>query len=365
MHSSELVNQLTSQEGRIALVVVIEAKGSAPRHPGSRMLVMPDGKTIGTIGGGAIEAQAIRQAVSCIGSGADRLFVADMLGEQALGSDPICGGSVTAAIILVDDRRPYAAAAALLERGQPVVLVSTLPGPGATQPSGAIASASMATTSGGDVAVFDADGQCAYGTPADFDETLLRTAFQTGLPVVSGLDGRLYDPLVPRDRLLILGGGHVGLALARLAVHLDFQVCVAESRPEFVEPGRFPAGVETRLGGYANLIEGFPAGSATYVVVVSPGHSTDLECVRALLRHEYRYAGFIGSRRKVRMILDQAISEGFPVDKVQALRAPIGVDIGAETPAEIAVAILAELIAARRNSPALGVMDIARVARRA
>ena len=86
--------------------------------------------------------------------------------------------------------------------------------------------------------------------------------------------------------------------------------------------------------------------------VVSPGHSTDLECVRALLKREYRYAGFIGSRRKVRMILDQAASEGFPADKVKALRAPIGVDIGAETPAEIAVAILAELIATRRGTPA-------------
>ena len=286
-----------------------------------------------------MEAQAIEEAVSCIASGTDRLFVADMLGEKALGTDPICGGSVTAAIFLADKKGAYVEAAACLERGEPVVLVSPLP---------------VAATAAvdGSIAVINAVGDVVYGSSEKLDKAVLQKAVETGLPMVSELDGRLYDPLVPRDRLLILGGGHVGQALAILAVNLDFQVCVADSRPEFVEPCRFPAGVETRLGGYTDLIEAFPAGSATYVVVVSPGHSTDLECVRALLRREYRYAGFIGSRRKVRMILDQAVSEGFPEDKVKALRAPIGVDIGAETPAEIAVAILAELIATRRGTPA-------------
>lgn len=347
MHSSELVSLLARQDGRVALVVVMEAKGSAPRHPGSRMIVMPDGKTIGTIGGGAVEALAIQAAVSCIASGTDRLFVADMLGEKALGSDPICGGSVTAAIFLADEKGAYVEAAACLERGETVVLASVLP-------VAAADGVRRGRNVDGSVAVINAEGDVVYGSSEKLDTAVLQNAVETGLPVVSELDGRLYDPLVPRDRLLILGGGHVGQALAILAVNLDFQVCVAESRPEFVEPGRFPTGVDTSLGSYTDLVEGFPAGCATYVVVVSPGHSTDLECVRALLKREYRYAGFIGSRRKVRMILDQALSEGYPADRVNALRAPIGMDIGAETPAEIAVAILAEIIAVRRDCPSQG-----------
>jgi xanthine dehydrogenase accessory factor len=324
------------------------------------MIVMPDGKTIGTIGGGAVEAQVIEKAVSCIASGTDRLFVADMLGEKALGSDPICGGSVTAAIFLADDKGAYVEAAACLERGEPVVLASILPVAAATADE-----VRRGRIVDGSVAVINAEGDVVYGSLEKPDEAILRKTLETGLPVMSDLDGRLYDPLIPRERLLILGGGHVGQALAILSVNLDFQVCVADSRPEFVEPGRFPAGVETRQGGFTDLIDGFPAGSTTYVVVVSPGHSTDLECVRALLKREYRYAGFIGSRRKVRMILDQVLSEGYPADRVNALRAPIGMDIRAETPAEIAVAILAELIAARREAPALAAMDAARVARRA
>ena len=359
MHTSEIIKDLSTHNGRVALVVVIEAKGSAPRHPGSRMLVLPEGRIIGTIGGGAVEAQAIQQAVSCIAKGEGSIFKADMLGERALGTEPICGGSVSAAILLVDDKRAFEKAAALLDRGERVVMASSLVD--TLVDTGACGGGD----SGGVSALIAATGQLVYGSLDQPDEAALREAFETGLPVVSARDGRLYDPLVPRDTLLIFGGGHVGQALAQLAVHLDFQVLVADSRPEYVESGRFPLGVETRCGGYYDLIHELPAGPSTYAVVVSPSHSSDLECVRALLKRDYRYTGFIGSRRKVRMILDQAVSEGFPAERVNALRAPIGMDIGAETPAEIAVAILAELIAARREAPALAAMDAARESRRA
>jgi xanthine dehydrogenase accessory factor len=185
------------------------------------------------------------------------------------------------------------------------------------------------------------------------------------MPVVSSIDGFLYDPVEPLDRLLILGGGHVGQALARFAAELEFQVCIGDSRPEFVDPARFPSGTELRLGKFSEIVDGFRFGASTYAVVVSPSHASDLECARAILKREYRYAGFIGSKRKTRMILEQAIADGFPPEKVLALRAPIGADIGAETPAEIAVAILAEMIAVRRNSPAIVAMDAERAKRRA
>jgi xanthine dehydrogenase accessory factor len=349
MHTSDLITRLSIQDGRAAHVVIIDAKGSAPRHEGSRMLVLPDGNTLGTIGGGVVEAQAIQLAVACIESGESRLFVTDMLGETALGSESVCGGSITMAILLVADGSLFVEAAACLGRGECVVLASPLP------PK----LAGVGTDLDSKAAVIDATGRVVRGDPRWPDEAALRTALESGLPVVSTADGRLYDPLLPRDRLLILGGGHVGQALARFAIELDFQVCVADPRPEMLAAGRFPAGVETRLGSYTDLVAGLPAGKACYVVVVSPSHSTDLECVRAILKREYRYTGFMGSRRKVRMILDQATSEGFPANKVQALRAPIGADIGAETPAEIAVAILAEIIATRRNSPTLAARDAA------
>lgn len=348
MHASELIQQLSVTSGTAALVVVTDTKGSSPRHPGSKMLVFPDGASLGTVGGGDVEKRALESAVKHIATGTSGRIVVEMLGEQAIGNAPICGGTVSLAIFLVTDRAAYATAAEQLEKGRRVVIAYSLEG----------------ERMGNVVAVFDTDGNAVYGSQAPIDAPTIRTVIDSGLPAISSADGLLYDPIEPQDQLLILGGGHVGQALARLAALLEFRVCVGDSRKEFVDPGRFPAGTETRLGEFSDIVDAYPFGDSTYAVVVSPSHSSDLACVRSILKREYRYAGFIGSKRKTRMILDQASSDGFPPDKVNALRAPIGADIGAETPAEIAVAIFAEIIAVRRSSPTIIAMDADRVRRR-
>ncbi len=349
MHASELIKLVSETTGTAALVIVIDTKGSAPRHPGSKMLVFPDGGSKGTIGGGYVEKRAVESALERIANGASGRIVVEMLGEQADGDAPICGGTVTLAIFIVADKAAFRAASARLEGGIPVVIVGSFEG----------------AEAGRIIAVADAKGRAEYGSDDSIDRSALRTAFDTGLPLVSPADGFLYDPFTPQDRLLILGGGHVGKALARFATDLEFRVCVGDSRKEFVDPARFPAGTETKLGEFADIVAWYPFGASTYAIVVSPSHSSDLECVRAILKREYRYAGFMGSRRKTRMILDQAVADGFAPEKVTALRAPVGADIGAETPEELAVAILAEMIAVRRGSPAIVAMDENRVKRRA
>ncbi|GAB1457100.1 hypothetical protein MASR2M48_24080 [Spirochaetota bacterium] len=332
------------------LVVVVDVVGSSPRHPGSRMIVFPDGSFLGTVGGGIVEASANKKAVEAIASRTPSLLKFEMTGKEALGSEPICGGAITLAILprhhaLASLRRLPA-----LPRGTSLVMVHAL-SPDATQGSGYL------------VAVRDAAGRLVYSTGNTIDD-LAADSTASGSPVISAQDGYLYDPIAPVDRLLILGAGHVGQALARFAVNLDFSVCVADSRPEFASPSRFPSGVETRTGDFTTIVDDYAFGDSTYVVVVGPSHSSDLECARAILKREYRYAGIIGSKRKARMILDQAIAEGFPPQKVNDLRTPIGADIGAETPSEIAVSILAEIIAVRRSSPGILAIDKDRETRR-
>src|SRR5512145_2227687 len=128
MHASELIARLSAGRGRASLVIVVDVKGSSPRHPGSKMLVYPDGRTVGTVGGGIVEAKAKDEALACMLTGRSGRLVADMLGEQATGSDPICGGAVTMAIVPVDDASAYAAAEASLDRGERVALVYSLDG---------------------------------------------------------------------------------------------------------------------------------------------------------------------------------------------------------------------------------------------
>ncbi len=348
MHASELIKHLSVTSGAAGLLVVTEIQGSAPRHHGSKMLVFADGSTMGTIGGGFVEAQAVELAIGHIAEGTSGRFVVEMLGERAEGSAPLCGGTASIAMFIVADRAAYAAASEQLERGKRVVLVFAMQDGGKGNP----------------VAVIGEDGQAVWGPQASVDGVTLSTVIDSGLPAISKDGGLLCDPIVPRDRLLILGGGHVGQSLARIASELDFSVCVGDSRAAYADPARFPPGTETRLGEFDDIVAAYPSGASTYAIVVSPSHSSDLACVRALLRREYRYAGFIGSRRKTRMILEQALADGFPPEQVAALRAPIGADIGAETPAEIAVAILAEIIAVRRDSPSIKAMDADRIRRR-
>lgn len=349
MYQYEIIKAIAESGGDVATVTVVDLKGSAPRHLGSMMLVLGDGRTLGTVGGGAVEARAVEAARECIAHRHSGSVRVEMTGEQALGSEPICGGSVVLAIEYVADPSLYATAAALLDRGERIVFVND----------------------GGNVAVLNARGELAGGANPHgartraFDRSTILAVLESGEPAVSAKDGLLYEPIQSPERLLILGGGHVGLAVARFAVELDFRVCVGDPRPEFADPARFPKGVETRCGNFTDIVAEYPFGGSTYVVIVSPSHTNDLECVRAVLGREYRYAGFIGSRRKTKMIMDQALSEGFDAAKVQALRAPIGADIGAETPAEIAVSILAEIVAVRRNSPAAAAMDADRARRRA
>jgi xanthine dehydrogenase accessory factor len=160
----------------------------------------------------------------------------------------------------------------------------------------------------------------------------------------------------PQEKLIILGGGHVGQALAAMAAGLDFEVTVVDDRTHFAAPGRFPPAVRTLCAGYAEAIGAFPFDSATYAVIVTRGHLFDLECIRGVLARKYRYAGFIGSARKSKLLKAQAVSDGFEKSRVDTLHAPIGLDIAAETPAEIAVSILGEIVAVRRNAgtPAAG-----------
>jgi xanthine dehydrogenase accessory factor len=345
MTIDDALRSLAAESG--ALVTVASVSGSTPRGAGSRMLVRRDGTSVGTVGGGLPEARAREAALACMAGDPRAVLRVDMRGSDAAGIELICGVVAEMWIEALPDgpRSPYALVAAAVDRGESLVIASS--------------------AREGCVAVLGAGGVALAGRAEGLDEGAVSRARESGIPLVSELDGLLYAPVEPQDRLLILGGGHVGLALARAATALSFTVRVADPRAEFSDPARFPEGVECRRASFAEAIADFPFGPTAYVVIVSPGHLGDLECARAVLGKTYRYAGLIGSRRKCRMLIEELVSEGFPREKAEALRAPIGLDIGAETPEEIAVAIAAELIAVRKNSSSLAWIDEDRKRRRA
>lgn len=162
------------------------------------------------------------------------------------------------------------------------------------------------------------------------------------------------DPLAPSPRLYVIGAGHVGWHLARTAADAGFRLHVVDDREKFANRERFPAVDEVIASPIPEWLHAAEIPPSSFVVVVTRGHQHDLEAMRALAARDLRYLGLIGSRAKVARIFDMLLAEGLPAECLERVHAPIGLDIGAVTPMEIAVSILAELIAVNRGRDTRG-----------
>jgi xanthine dehydrogenase accessory factor len=173
-------------------------------------------------------------------------------------------------------------------------------------------------------------------------------AEESGL-ICGGQMDVFIEPVEATPRLYIIGAGHVGVQLGRLASHAGFQVHVLDDREKFANRERFPDARDIVVEDITTWLDHADIPAASYVVVVTRGHRHDLDALRAIASRDLRYVGLIGSRAKVARIFDALVAESMPAESLRRVHAPIGLDIGAVTPEEIAVSILAELIAVRRG----------------
>jgi xanthine dehydrogenase accessory factor len=250
-----------------------------------------------------------------------------------------------------------AAAADALARGDSVALVTVVRSQGSTpQRAGAKmlvwADGRTVGTIGGGCYENDAFWK-AREAIASGKQQLLHYELNDDFAQENGLicGGRMevhIDPLAPSPRLFIIGAGHVGFYLAKLASDIGFQIHVVDDRDKFANTERFP-GATLAVEAIPEWLHRAELPPTSYVVVVTRGHQHDLDAMRALAARDLKYLGLIGSRAKVARIYDALLEEGMPPECLQRVHAPIGLEIGAVTPAEIAVSILAELIAVSRG----------------
>jgi len=288
---------IASAGGRGALCVIVRARGSTPQSAGSLMLVDEQAQLKGTVGGGCVEAE-VRRLAHALLSDAPRFGRGDMLRfrlDRDYGWDDglICGGTVEIAVSPLPSPEVLARTADDIEAGRPASLFFSV--------------------------------ACADGP----------RAFLLHIP--------------PRERLVIAGAGHIGQALARLATALDFTVELVDDRPDLL---RLAArdGVRTHCGDIAESLRALAIDDRTHAVVVTRGHRHDEQALEALLGRGARYLGMIGSRRKVKLIVDGIAERGGDTDELARVHAPIGLDIGAITVEEIAVSIAAQLVKVRRTA---------------
>jgi len=159
------------------------------------------------------------------------------------------------------------------------------------------------------------------------------------------------EPFLTAAKLYIFGAGHIGTALTTLGDMLGFAVTVVDNRPEYANQQRLPLAQRVLADEYSNALNELTFDENTYIVIVTHGHAHDEEILRYCARQKFKYLGMIGSRNKVKKALDFLRQDGIPEDVIDNIHAPIGIDIGADTPAEIAVAIAAELVAVKTGTP--------------
>jgi xanthine dehydrogenase accessory factor len=330
---------------RVALATVVATRGSTPQKVGARLLVRGDGGMLGTLGGGAVEAEAVREAAVRLGWGEP------VLRQYALttGTDEwglACGGTMVVFIESLDDRSAgwLRAVAEAADRGESVAVVTVV--------EGGDLGARLVVSEGGVAG--------SLGDPA-----LTAEGRQLGQRVLASQEAELVpagafrihaETLGPGPALVIVGAGHVGKALAGLAKALDVRVTVVDDRPEYASRERFPEADELVAAPVAEALGRLGVTPRTAIVVAMRNHDLDYEGVAAALRTRARYVGLIGSRRKAVLVAERLLTAGIPAERVRALRSPIGLDLGGQTPAEIALAILGEWIMVRQGASGVPLM---------
>lgn len=256
------------------------------------------------------------------------------------------------------NREVFAAIAEALERGETAALVTIVSARGSTpQRVGAkmlvFADGRTIGTIGGGCYESDAFGKAREAITARRPQLVhyeLSDDFAQETGLICGGQMDVYiEPIEPSPELYIIGGGHVGYHLARLAHEVGFRVHVVDDREKFANRERFPTAEEVVADDIPTWLAATTLPPHAYAVIVTRGHTNDLEALRALAPRELRYLGLIGSRAKVARVYDALTADGVPAEQLTRIHAPIGLDIGAVTPQEIAVSILAELIAVKHG----------------
>lgn len=324
-----------------ALVTLVGEHGSTPRSAGARMLVRRDGSTAGTIGGGLLEATMVREAREVVAEGVSRVSTLRMAGRSVAEPEMLCGGSAEVLIAYVSPGDAAlgaicTAVATAVAEGRPTWLFTVFSGAGSE----------AAVT----YCLLDEGGRTVGQAPCPADELrgLLRSIGVHGTATLG--DGRrVHAEAVGRPcTVLVCGAGHVGAALAPVAAAVGFRVTVVDDRPEFATRERFPAaGRVAVLESFDDVFAAEPADEHTYVVIVTRGHQHDAGVLSRALRTPAAYIGLMASRTKWAKIAAGLRELGFGDDDLARVRTPIGLEIGAESPAELAISIVAELIQER------------------
>jgi len=334
----ELAGALERGE-RVALATIVDTHGSTPQKAGARLLVRADGDASGTLGGGCIEAEAHERALAAIGSGEPAVLDFTLNEDIAVDYGLSCGGTE---LVLVDPvwspadvpmLRRLCEAADAGRRAALITLIDEAPG---------AAAASKLAVFGEDDAAGELGALRSKGLRLGA-RVLAAPRPQPALVTLADDARAFIDVFAEPPEVVVVGGGHVGRAVASAARLAGYRIAVIDDRAEFANRERFPEADVVIAGDIAEAIAAYPATPNSAIVIVTRGHKYDYQALAAALRTRAGYIGLMGSRRKVALIFRQLLADGVPEGRLREVAAPVGLDIGAVSPEEIAISIVAEI----------------------
>ena len=308
------------------LVSVTASSGSTPRGAGAMMLVRRDGSSAGTIGGGRVEYEAQLHAAEIYSAGRSGTVGYNLAPNDVADLGMICGGKVTVYFqyIPAGDAQTlelFSYLAGAFERGENVWFVRRM--------------------ANGEITDMGAYGSSGLLFAPNIPESDIRPLLKSR----AVLSGNYYvEPLVMAGHVYVFGGGHVAQQLVPVLAKIGFPVVVYEDRPEFATSELFPAAQEIICADLGRISEHITVGPADYVVIMTRGHQKDYEVLEQMLRTPATYVGCIGSRSKVAATKERLAAAGVSQADIDRMVSPIGLEIEAETPEEIAISIAAQLI---------------------
>jgi xanthine dehydrogenase accessory factor len=328
--------KLLTQGGKAVLATVIQQSGSAPRKGGAQMVIREDGSFVGSIGGGRLEGDVLSEARSVIVGGKGKILDFHLTGTEVAETEMICGGDVEVFLEPLSTGLTdlYTQLLELQKRGEEAVLATVI-SEGPIQEG--MVQKGLISAEGKSIGPLTLDPKALQAAQEVIKEKKVR--------LIPYDKGRLYlEPIFSEPTLYIFGAGHISRYIAPVAQMVGFQVIVIDDRTEFASREHFPQAEEIWVEEFGGVGAKIEPDEQTYMVIVTRGHMYDYTVLKQVLPMACRYIGMIGSRRKRDIIYQQLIQDGHTQEELNRIRAPIGLAINAETPEEIAVSIVAELI---------------------
>jgi len=348
-------SELLHRGRRLVLARIIRREGSAPRATGTQCIIREDGTLLGTIGGGFLEHRVTLGARDVLKEGRSIIHPFHLAGEGLTQAGMVCGGKVDVYLepLSPENRRTvevFGGAADLIRAGRRGVLVTLVEeGVSADDPESR---------------VLLPEGEPPVGTIRGLSDASPDFSRIKSPRIVELQHRRLTlfaEPVEADSVLLLFGAGHISTSVAPLASMVGFRVVVIDDREEFANRERFPTADEVLVLPFDEVFDHLQVTQDSYLVIVTRGHLSDRTVLRSALTTSPAYIGMIGSERKRAAIYQSLVDEGVPRERLERVHSPIGLEIGAETPEEIAVSIVGEIIRMRaersrcereRNCPA-------------